>query len=115
MREVERGILPDPLAEHGDVAFARFELPGDQLHERRFAGAVGAEQPGDAGGHGQRDVVQADDLAVPLRQMRCRDDRRAGLAHAITSTPRTRRSRMRPDAATSSDQHPDSDTGQGVS
>src|SRR5262249_43652227 len=50
-----------------------------------------------------RDVIQADHLAVPLRQMIRGDDRRAGLtvaAHAITSTPRTRRSRISPDATT---------------
>ena len=52
-----------------DAAFARLELPGDELHERRLARAVRPEQAGDAGRDRDRDVVQADDLAVPLRQV----------------------------------------------
>ena len=32
--EIEAGILPDRLAEHRDLALARLELPGDELHER---------------------------------------------------------------------------------
>ena len=75
------------------LALARLQLTGDQLHERRLAGAVRAEQAGDAGRHGHRDVVQADHLAVPLRQVIGDDhDRRRRSAHATTSTPRTRRS-----------------------
>ena len=86
--EIEVRVPPDRLAEDLDVPLARLELTGDQLHERRLAGAVGAEEPGDAGRHGDGDVVQADDLAVPLRDVLGGDDRR----HVTTSTPRTRRS-----------------------
>ena len=96
MRKNRFGIAPDGLAEHRDRALARPELAGDELHERALAGAVGPEQPGDAGRHVHRDVVQADDLAVPLRQVVGGEDRRA---HATISTPRTRRSRTEIDTA----------------
>ena len=43
------------------------------------------------------DVVQADDLPVPLRHVLGGDD---GLAHVTTSTPRTRRSSTEIDNAT---------------
>ena len=87
--EVELRVAPDRLAEHLDRPLARLQLTGDQLHERRLAGAVRAEQAGDARRHVDADVVQADDLAVPLRDVLGGDDRRA---HVTTSTPRTRRS-----------------------
>src|SRR4029077_1918120 len=94
---VEGGIVPDRRPEDAHRPFARFELTGDQLHERRLAGAFRPEQTGEAGRHRHRHVVQADHLAVPLRQMVGGDD--AGCRHATTSMPRTRRSRMKPDTA----------------
>src|SRR5262249_14739511 len=42
--EVERRVAPDRFAEDGDAALARPELTGDQLHERRLAGAVRSEE-----------------------------------------------------------------------
>ena len=91
-------------------ALARFELAGHQLHERGLAGAVRTEQAGDAGRDRERHVVETDHLAVPLRQMFRGDD---GVHQAITSTPRTRRSRMKAETATSATIIR-SDTGQGV-
>src|SRR5262249_47397293 len=113
--EKELGIAPDRLAEHVDRSFARLQLTGDELHERRLAGAVRPEQAGDAGRHGHRHVVEADALAVPLGQV-IRDDDvlLGGDRHAMTSTPRTRRSRINPDATVSATMAP-SDTIHGVS
>ena len=96
--EKEMRVAPDRLAEDGDAAFARAKLTGDQLHERRLAGAVRAEQTGHAGRHADRHVVEADDLPVPLRDVVRRDD---GRAHVTTSTPRTRRSSTEIDTTTS--------------
>src|SRR5581483_5167892 len=92
-----------------DRSLARLQLARDQLHERRLAGAVRAEQPGDAGRDGDADVVEPDHLPVPLRQMIGGDD-----AHATTSTPRTRRSSTTPDAAITS-ATTRNETGHGVS
>jgi hypothetical protein len=41
-------------------------LAGEQLDEGGLAGAVGAEQAGDAGLQRDRDVVDADDGAIPF-------------------------------------------------
>src|SRR5579862_2956794 len=102
--EIERGIAPDPLAEHRDVALAGLELTGDDFEERRLAGAVWPEQPGDAGWHGDGHVVESDHLAIPFREVGGSDNRaggrRARPAHAITSTPRTRRSSTNAETAT---------------
>src|SRR4030095_17161857 len=83
-------ITPDRLAHHGDRALAGLELAGDELHERALAGAVRAKQPGNARRHVDGHVVQPDHLAVPLRHVIDREDRRA---HFTISTPPTRRSR----------------------
>ena len=110
---VDARVAPDRLAEHVNAALARLELPGHQLHERRLAGAVGPEQPGDAGRNRRGDVVEAAHLSVPLGQMLGAHERgaRAGRQllpsrresidrvgwrdHVTISTPRTRRSRMK--------------------
>ncbi len=101
--EIQPGIPPDGLAEDRHRALARPELAGDELHERRLAGTVRTEESRDAGRHPHADVVEADDLAVPLRHMLGGDDRSggAGRAHVTTSTPRTRRSRIEIEIATS--------------
>src|SRR5690348_3031830 len=90
--EIQAGIPPDGLAEHRDRPFARRQLPGNQFHEGGLAGAVGTEQPGNSSWQLQRHIIEADDLPVPLRQVLGDDD-----AHATTSTPRTRFSRIRAD------------------
>ena len=43
--------------------------PGHQRDQRGLAGAVGAEQAGDAGADGHRDAVDGDDVAVPPRDV----------------------------------------------
>ena len=68
-------IVPDALAEHADRSLARPKLAGGQLQQRRLAGAVGAEQARDAGRDAQRQLVQADDVAVPLGNAVELDDR----------------------------------------
>ena len=65
-RAIEGGIVPDRLAEHANCSLAGAKLAGRQLQQRRLAGAVGAEQPGDAGADFERQLVDADDVAVPL-------------------------------------------------
>ena len=104
---VERGIVPDRLAEHADRSLARLELPGHELHERRLAGAVRAEQAGDAGRHRQRDVVQADHLAVPLRQVVGGDDRPAASRHDLDAAhaPLEDDARRRPEAPHGQQRH----------
>ena len=97
--EVKARILPDRLAEHRDLALAGHELSGHELHECRLARAIGPEQAGDSRRHAQRDVVEADHLPVPFREMVGSNDR--GRRHATISTPRTRRSSTRPEATTS--------------
>ena len=118
---IEARVLPDRLAEHRDSPLARLELAGDELHERRLAGAVRAEEAGDARRHSERDVVQADHLTVPLGDVIGTDNRdhvrhgSLGLDHhATTSTPRTRRSSTNADAPMSTAMIRN-DTGTGVS
>src|SRR4030095_12327389 len=112
------------LSQHADIAFARIELTGDELHERALAGAVRPEQTRDARRHADRDVVQTDHLSIPLRQMiRGHDGHglpgrpravQGGPAHHTTSTPRTRRSRTEIETATRPS-NTSSDTNTGVS
>ena len=117
--EEEVRVAPDRFAEDLDDPLARLELAGNQLHERRFTSPVRSEQAGDARRHFHRHVIEADDLAVPFRDVIGRDnlrdaargrrrralglfeiDRAAG-AHVTTSTPLTRRSRTESDTAIS--------------
>ena len=111
--EIELRVAPDRLAEHAHVALARTELAGDELHERGLPRAVRPEEAGNAGRHVHADVVEADDLPVPLGYVIGRDDGVSRHGHVTTSTPRTRRSSteieraMRPRMTVN-------DTGQGV-
>src|SRR5262249_30484194 len=102
--EVDLRVAPDRLAEDRDRPLARLELTGDELHERRLSRAVWPEPAGHAGRHRHADVVEADDLAVPLRHVVGRDDgggSAGGVAHVTTSTPRTLRSSTEIDTTTS--------------
>ena len=76
MRAIERRIVPHLLAQHADRALARPQLAGRQLQQRRLAGAVRPKQPGHAGADFDRELVDADDVAVPLRNVVEGDDRR---------------------------------------
>ena len=94
----ETWVAPDRLSEHPHRPFARLELSGDQLQEGGFAGAIRPQQTGDAGPDLDRDVVEADDLAIPLRHP---VDGHHRCGHVTTSTPRTRRSSTNSDSAIS--------------
>ena len=63
----------------------------------------GPSRPVMPGGTLTDDVVQADDLAVPLRDVVGRED--GGVAHGTTSTPRTRRSSTEIDTTTRPSEH----------
>ena len=60
------GVEEGALAEDADLADRRAKLAGDETEERRFAGAVGAEQAVGACAKFDRDIVDADDGAVEL-------------------------------------------------
>ena len=86
------------------ISFMNVDLPAP----------LGPSRPVMPGGHGQRDVVQADDLAVPLRQMSGGHDRRGA---PFTRPPRRRARAARgsaPESATSATII-SSDSGHGVS
>ena len=70
------------------ISFMKVDLPAP----------FGPSSPVMPGGTLDGDVVQADDLPVPLRDVLGGDDRRA---HVTTSTPRTRRSSTEIDSAIS--------------
>ena len=85
------------------VALARLELTGDQLHERRLAGAVRAEQAGDARRHGRR-VTSFRPMTWPYHFDRCS----AVTIGALTPPPRRRARAARApttDSAISADDH----------
>ena len=63
---VQGCVIPHGMAENRHLALAWIELPRRQLQKRRFAGAVGPQQAGHARGDAERQVVDADDVAVPL-------------------------------------------------
>ncbi len=71
-----RGV-PGPVAQHTHLALAGPQLAGGQLQQRALARAVGPQQPGHARRQAERQVVQADHLAVPLRHGTELDDRPA--------------------------------------
>src|SRR5581483_3808744 len=76
------------------VALVRPQLPDQDLHQRRLAGAVRPEKPDDPLLDLEREIVDRDHLAVPSR-----DVARLDHAHpAITSTAasRLRRSAIEP-------------------
>jgi hypothetical protein len=61
-----RRVPPYGFSENSDGALARLQLPGHELEESRFAGAVRAEQTGDASANRNGDVIEANHLPVPL-------------------------------------------------
>ena len=72
-------------AEHADLAVRGPDQTGHQVHERGLAGAVGADQAGDAGRNGQVHAVDAQHFAVEAGDI---VEDNAGLAHRTTSAPR---------------------------
>src|SRR5438094_147025 len=67
------------LAGEGDLARIRAVQAGDQVEERRLAGAVRADQPGNlALLDRERDVVDGDDASEPLREVLDREQSHGG-------------------------------------
>src|SRR5690606_1158604 len=61
-----RDVLERARAEHGQRAARRPEQAGHHLHQRRLAGAVGAEQADDAAAQAPAHVGDPEHVAVPL-------------------------------------------------
>ena len=55
--------------QHGNFAARGPQQPGHQVHQRRLAGAVGANQTGDARRNRQADTIDPEYLAVKLRDI----------------------------------------------
>src|SRR5690606_21779328 len=90
----EARVGEDGLAVDEDLALAGAEHAGDEVHERALARPVGPEQARDAGAQRGGHAVDADDLAVPARDVAELDQR--GGAHPLwTSTGRRRASMTR--------------------
>src|SRR5262245_13713030 len=62
-------ISPDRFAEYCERPLTRCQLTGNQLEKRRLASPIGTKEAGNARWQLQRDIVQPDDLTVPLRNM----------------------------------------------
>ena len=69
-------------AEHVDRAARGPDEAGHQVHERGFAGAIRADQAGDAGWDGEVHAIDAQHFAVEARDV-VEDD--AGIGHCTTS------------------------------
>ena len=65
----EARVAVDRLAEDRQRADLGLELAGGDLEEGRLAGAVGAEQAGNAAADLQVDVADAQDVAVPFGEL----------------------------------------------
>src|SRR5262249_31381831 len=74
-------------AEDADAPARRLDQAGHQIHQRRLARTVRADQAGDARRDGQVDAVDAEDLAVKLRDVLESD--RLIIHHDTTSYART--------------------------
>src|SRR5579859_615148 len=62
-------ILVGPLAKHLHFSACGEDLRSDQLHDRRFARAISAEQPVYFSGfQGEADLIECDNLSVAFRQ-----------------------------------------------
>ena len=64
---VEIRVAPRGLAVDLDGSRRGAQEAGDHVQQRALARSIGAEQSGDAGPDGERDVVDGDDVAVPAR------------------------------------------------
>ena len=103
---VERRVVPHLLAQHAHRPLAGVKLPGGQLQQGRLPRPIGTEQPGDAGVDPQVQLVDADHVAVPLRDVVKLDNRR----HRSRSSERMERLRMHAEipnrpASTTADQY----------
>src|SRR2546422_1912855 len=76
-------VVPRVLAEQRDLALVRMELPDEELEQRGLARAVRPYEAGDPFAEGSGECVEAEHLAVPLRDGRCFHD---AVHPVITST-----------------------------
>src|ERR1700722_13003726 len=63
---IQGWAIPNLATQYAYLALARKELSRCQLKQRRFTGAIGTEQTRDARGNVERELVDTDDVAVPL-------------------------------------------------
>jgi hypothetical protein len=61
----QTGIIPGNLSEDRQLAGTWLKLAGDDLDEGAFAGAIGANEAGQASTNFEADVVQPHHHAVP--------------------------------------------------
>ncbi len=63
------GRAPCVVSQDSNGSDIRPELTGGKFHEGGLAGAIGADQPGDAGAQFQSHLVDADHRAIPFGDM----------------------------------------------
>src|SRR3989442_1255481 len=76
-------VVPRVLAEQRDLALVRVELPDEELEQGALARAVRPHEAGDSLAEGRGEGVEAEHLAIPLRDGRGLDD---AVHPVITST-----------------------------
>src|SRR3989442_2371936 len=76
-------VVPRVLAEQRDLALVRVELPDEELEQRALARAVRPHEAGDSLAEGRGERIEAEHLAIPLRDGRGLDD---AVHPVITST-----------------------------
>src|SRR2546427_592730 len=80
---LQSDVVPRVLAEQRDLALVGMELPDEELEQRALARAVRSHEPGDSLAEGRREGIEAEHLAIPLRDGRGLDD---AVHPVITST-----------------------------
>src|SRR3989475_6471240 len=60
-------VVPRVLAEQRDLALVRMQLPDEELEQRALARAVRSDEAGDSLAEGRGEGIEAEHLAVPLR------------------------------------------------
>src|SRR3989475_7583663 len=81
-------VVPRVLAEQRDLALVRVELPDEELEQGALARAVRPHEAGDSLAEGRGEGIEAEHLAIPLRDGRGLDD---AVHPVITSTALIRR------------------------
>src|SRR5262249_33755096 len=87
---VEPRVVPDLLAQNAHLTLAGVKLTGGKLQQRGLAGAVGPEQAGHARRDPDRQLVEPNNVAVPLGNLVELHDR----LHLSRSSDFTRKFRM---------------------
>src|SRR5881296_2857649 len=80
---LERDVVPRVLAEQRDLALVRMELPDEELEQRALPCAVRPDEAGDSLAEGRGEGIEAEHLAIPLRDGRGLHD---AVHPVITST-----------------------------